>query len=148
MSTPAPSVALAVFAALFLTACSGTSDPAGGATAGAGGATTTVVAGALGVVSVADLHTELAQKDFLLLNVHIPHDADIPGTDTAIAYTDLDALAAFIGPELATKIVVYCSGDSMSKEAGQGLAARGYRGVRYLDGGMTGWTKAGYSLTK
>lgn len=148
MLNRAPSVILAALAALALSACSGTSDPANGGTTGAGGATATVVAGTLGVVSVADLHAELPQKDFRFLNVHTPHDADIPGTDAAIAYSDLDAIVAFVGSELTTKVVVYCSGDSMSKEAGQGLAARGYREVRYLDGGMTGWTKAGYSLTK
>jgi rhodanese-related sulfurtransferase len=93
------------------------------------------------------LHTELAAKDFLLINVHTPHTEDIPGTDAALAYTDVDAIVAFVGKDLAKKVVVYCAGTSMSKPVGTELAARGYTDVRYLLGGYMGWKSAGYPLT-
>jgi rhodanese-related sulfurtransferase len=34
----------------------------------------------------------------------------------------------------------------MSKTAGDALAARGYRNISELTGGMTAWTNAGYQL--
>jgi rhodanese-related sulfurtransferase len=43
-------------------------------------------------------------------------------------------------------VVVYCKTNSMSTTAGKALVGQGYRAIRYLDGGMTGWVAAGYSL--
>ena len=151
---------IALLATLALAACSSSTEPASGGETG-GGATTSTTSTAtgtttstatstetLGSLTVAELHAELATKDFLLVNVHVPHDGDIPGTDQFLAYTDLEAIAAFVGPDKAKKVVVYCMGTSMSKPVGTDLAARGYAAVRYLEGGYSAWTKAGYDLTQ
>ena len=105
----------------------------------------------LGVISVKDLYDALSDggtKDFLLINVHTPFAGDIPGTDTDIAYTDPDGLAKYLGPDLDAKVVVYCMSNYMSTIAGNALVAKGYRAVRYLDGGMGAWQAAGYPLNK
>ncbi len=98
----------------------------------------------LGVVSPADLLAELDHKDFLLINVHVPYAGQIPGTDTNLTYLDVDAIAAYIGADLDTKAVVYCMSNYMSGIAGNALVAKGYRAIRYLDGGMGAWKNAGY----
>ena len=100
----------------------------------------------LGKISVADLHAILTggTKDFLLINVHEPYQGDIAGTDQDIVYTDTNALAAYIGADLDTRVVVYCMSNYMSGIAGNALVARGYRAIRYLDGGMGAWKNAGY----
>jgi rhodanese-related sulfurtransferase len=98
----------------------------------------------LGAVSPADLKAELEHKDFLLINVHVPSAGQIPGTDTHITYQDVDAIAAYMGSELGVKTVVYCLSNYMSTLAGNALVERGYRNVRYLDGGMGAWKAAGY----
>lgn len=98
----------------------------------------------LGVVSPAALQGELASKDFLLINVHVPYEGQIPGTDAHVSYLDLDALAERLGTAPGAKAVLYCLTNFMSTWAGDRLVARGYRNLRYLDGGMSAWKAAGY----
>jgi len=100
----------------------------------------------LGVVSAKALHDELAAKDFLLVNVHKPDEGEIPGTDAHLTYADVPAIAAWIGPDLMTRVVIYCKSNYMANVAGPALVAKGYCNVRYLDGGMNGWVAAGYAL--
>lgn len=102
----------------------------------------------LGAISIADLHDILTAgtKDFLLINVHVPDQGEITGTDTHISYQDNAALTAYIGPDLHTKVVVYCMSNYMSMIAGEALVGQGYTAIRYLDGGMSGWQGAGYAL--
>lgn len=102
--------------------------------------------GALSTISPADLSAALAHKDFLLVNVHIPRAGQIAATDAHVPYTDVDALARRIGEAKDTKVILYCLGEGMSRPAAQALIDRGYTAVRILSGGMSGWTKAGYSL--
>lgn len=97
-------------------------------------------------VAPAELYAELQHKDFLLINVHIPDEGEIAGTDAHIAYNKIDKLTEFIGSDLSTRVVLYCLTNAMSTWAGDKLVTRGYRAIRYLDGGMTGWTNAGYEL--
>jgi len=66
--------------------------------------------------------------------------------DARIAYNDIPALVAFIGPNLDTKVVLTCLSGGMSKQAGDALVARGYRNIWELTGGMSAWTAAGYTL--
>ncbi|MBI5544643.1 MAG: rhodanese-like domain-containing protein [Deltaproteobacteria bacterium] len=102
----------------------------------------------LGVISVADLHSVLTanSKDFLLINVHVPFEGDLPGTDRDLPYSDVDGLAAHLGSDLSVRAVVYCKTNHMSTSAGAALVARGYRAIRYLDGGMNAWVAAGHPL--
>lgn len=94
----------------------------------------------------AELDVALASKDFLLINVHVPYDGEIAGTDTHITYTDIDGLVDYIGPDLGTRVVLYCKSDHMTDIAGPELVARGYRAVYVLQGGMNAWTAAGFTL--
>lgn len=100
----------------------------------------------LGHVSAQELEAWLDQKDFLLVNVHVPYAGQIPGTDVHLTYENVDAIAAYIGSDLDTKVVVYCMSDNMALIAGPALVERGYRAITMLDGGMLGWTAAGYTL--
>ena len=100
----------------------------------------------LGEMSPQQLHTALASKDFLLIDVHYPNAGSIPGTDARLAYDNIPALVAFIGPNLDTKVVLTCLMGGMSKQAGNALVALGYRNISELTGGMSAWTAAGYPL--
>ena len=100
----------------------------------------------LGEMSPTQLHDALANKDFLLIDVHYPNAGSIPGTDARIAYNDVPALVAFIGPNLDSKVVLTCLSGGMSRQAGDALVARGYRNISELTGGMNAWTAAGYPL--
>lgn len=100
----------------------------------------------LGFITATELHAALAAKDFLLIDVHTPREGVVPGTDTSIPFSNVNALAAYIGTDLDKKVVLTCKSSGMSDSAGSALAARGYRAVRHLQGGMNAWEAAGYTL--
>ena len=92
-----------------------------------------------------ELHEMMNDKDFLLINVHVPYAGEIPGTDVHIPYTDTDALIDTIGAE-GTKVVLYCKTGPMSATAAANLKDRGYCNLYDLPKGMNGWESAGYPL--
>lgn len=102
----------------------------------------------LAELSPQQLYALLANKDFLLIDVHYPNAGSIPGTDARIAFDNITALVAFIGPNLDIKVVLTCLSGGMSKTAGDALVARGYRNVSELTGGTNAWTRAGYTLVR
>lgn len=93
-------------------------------------------------ISVGELSEMLAAKDFTLVDVHIPEQVHIPGTDYLIPYNEVDTLMAAL-PDKEAKVVLYCRSGVMSKIAARALAERGYTNVYELDGGMIAWEGAG-----
>lgn len=51
-------------------------------------------------------------------------------------------------PDSATPLVLYCGGGFRSALAADALQKMGYTNVISMDGGWTGWTKAGYPTEK
>ena len=85
------------------------------------------------------------KKNFVFINVHIPYEGHIAGTDLNIAYDKIGQ-----NRELPTNrkasIVLYCRSGTMSAEARQTLNKMGYSNVRELQGGFNAWKAAGYEL--
>ncbi len=80
-----------------------------------------------------------------VINVHIPYEGHIDGTDHFVAFdeiADWDGLPA----DLDAPIVLYCRSGNMSGAASQTLADMGYTDITDLDGGMNAWTAAGNRL--
>jgi rhodanese-related sulfurtransferase len=94
----------------------------------------------------AHLQDGLKRKDFVLVNVHTPDEGRIPGTDLAIPYDQIADHLAQLPQDKAAKIVLYCRSGRMSEIAAKELAARGYRNVISLQGGMIAWEAAGGRL--
>ena len=90
------------------------------------------------------LKTMLANKDFTLINVHIPYEGEIPGTDMNIPYNNIDAFRQKFKPN--QKIVIYCRSGAMSAYTFQKLKQAGFQQVYDLSGGMIAWQNAGYQL--
>jgi rhodanese-related sulfurtransferase len=96
-------------------------------------------------ISVDQLAQAMQEKDFTLVNVHIPYGGELPNTDLFIPFNqigdNLDKL-----PSKDQPIVLYCAGGGMSTMAAKELASRGYTNVYEVDGGFSAWRAAGYEL--
>jgi len=97
-------------------------------------------------VSVAELQSMLANKDFTFVNVHIPFEGDIANTDRSIPFDQIEQHLDQLPAEKDAKIVLYCRSDRMSNIAAEKLVDIGYTNVWNLDGGMVAWERAGLPI--
>lgn len=87
----------------------------------------------------------LQQKDFTLINVHIPYAGELPQTDLFIPYNEIEQ-SEKLPQDKDAKIVVYCRSGPMSAKAAKALVELGYTNVWNLKQGMREWQQAGYPL--
>lgn len=97
-------------------------------------------------ISVQELHEMLPEKDFTLINVHIPYAGEIQKTDLFIPYNEIEQNADKLPEDKNAKLVLYCRSGSMSATAVQDLVKLGYTHVFDVQGGMRAWQAAGYEL--
>ena len=118
-------ILLAVLGALLLAGCVST--------------TTSATKPVLSELTVEELRQQLGKKDFFLVDVHIPEQAHIPGTDAFIPFDAIESRLGELPADKSAKIVLYCRTGRMSKIAGAKLASLGYNNVSYVTGGKTAW---------
>jgi len=132
--------------ALLLTACGGAATPA--AEGGAVGEKVSVAGGSYTLVDVTGLQAMLANEEFTFVNVHIPFEGDIAGTDVSIPFDEIDQHLDQLPADKNAKIVLYCRSGRMSAIAAETLVGLGYTDVWDVKGGMVAWEKAGLPLEK
>ena len=85
----------------------------------------------------------LEAKAFLFVNVHVPFEGEIDGTDQHIPFDRVtDNLDKFPSDKTA-EIVLYCQSGRMSEIAATELSRLGYTNVSHVAGGMIGWQAIG-----
>jgi rhodanese-related sulfurtransferase len=97
-------------------------------------------------ISIDQLKSALDNKNFTLVNVHIPYEGELPQTDTFIPYNEIEANLDQLPTDKNAQIVLYCRSGRMSAEAAQNLAELGYTHIVEVDGGMQAWQSAGHEL--
>ena len=88
----------------------------------------------------------LKNKDFILINVHIPYEGEISGTDLFIPYNAIDQNKEKLPRQKDAKIVLYCRTGRMSAIAAEKLVQLGYTRIFEFHGGMREWERSGRSL--
>ena len=86
-------------------------------------------------ISAGELKALLAKEDIFLLDVHIPEQNHIPGTDAFIDYRKIRENVGLLPSDKTAKIVVYCRSGNMSRKAALDLIDLGYSQVFDLIGG-------------
>jgi rhodanese-related sulfurtransferase len=97
-------------------------------------------------VSPQELDALLTREDPFLLDVHVPNEGYLAGTDARVPYTEVAARVAELPSDRDARIVVYCMTGRMSDIAAGELVRLGYRNVLNLAGGMVAWRAAGYTV--
>ncbi|MDX6379809.1 MAG: hypothetical protein QOI57_833 [Rubrobacteraceae bacterium] len=140
---------------LLLTACGEADVPTGGSESVAPNASpdsgsveeqVSVSGGSYVRISATELEAMLNNKDFTLVNTHIPFEGNIPGTDLSIPYNEIDQNLGLLPTDKNAKIVLYCRSGRMSAEAAETLVKLGYTNIWDLAGGMIAWEDAGLPL--
>jgi rhodanese-related sulfurtransferase len=99
-------------------------------------------------ISVTELQTQMKNKDFTLVNVHIPFEGNLPETDSSIPYDTIGQNLARLPGDKNSKIILYCRSGRMSTMAATELAKLGYTNIWNLQGGMVAWEQAGLKVEK
>lgn len=97
------------------------------------------------LVGVDEFAERMGEPDVLAVNVHVPDEGQLPGTDLAIRFDEISDSEA-LPPDLDTPLAIYCKSGNMSAEAVADLVALGYTDVVELDGGFDAWVEAGRRL--
>ena len=97
-------------------------------------------------VSVDQFVQMIDNKDFILINTHIPYEGEIPGTDLLIPFNEIDQHKTELPNDKASRLVVYCKAGPMGDIAAKKLVQMGYTNVINFKDGMNALEKAGRSL--
>jgi rhodanese-related sulfurtransferase len=101
-------------------------------------------------MDVNELEAALKAKDFVFVNVHIPFEGDVAGTDLSIPYDEItqEQYLTQLPADKDAKVVLYCRSGRMSAIAAKDVAALGYTNIWDVKGGMVAWEAAGLPLER
>ena len=97
-------------------------------------------------ISFVEISQWFEAKDFFLINVHVPYQGEIGGTDLLLPYHDVRHQKVRLPTAKDTKIVVYCLTGPMGHAAAESLVQLGYTRVYHYAGGMLDWVRNGQQL--
>ena len=103
-------------------------------------------AGTLALLPPAEFAATVANDEVFVVNVHVPDEGSLTGTDAAIPYDEVRARARELPQDLDAPVAVYCKTGRMSAEAVATLQNLGYTDVVELRGGMDAWVADGREL--
>ncbi|WP_454791940.1 rhodanese-like domain-containing protein [Mycolicibacterium lutetiense] len=90
--------------------------------------------------------TAIGESDRMTINVHVPFEGDIAGTDLSIPFDRIAEQADRLPAARGAPIAIYCRTGPMSATAAEALKSLGYTDVVELKGGMRAWQASGRPL--
>jgi rhodanese-related sulfurtransferase len=97
-------------------------------------------------ISPQEFYRLMQNENAFLIDVHVPEQKHLNGTDVWIPYDRLEEMQNLLPKDKNTLILVYCRSGHMSKIAASKLAEMGYKNIYDLDGGIIAWQKAGLPI--
>ena len=94
-------------------------------------------------ISATELNRILQNEDIYLVDVHIPKQRHIKGTDLFMPYNEVENYKDQLPEDKNTAIYLYCEGGPMGNAAARSLYELGYRNLFNLEGGTKAWRKMG-----
>ena len=84
----------------------------------------------------------MKNEQAMVINVHIPYEGELAGTDAFIPYDKIRDDPR-LPEDKGTELLLYCRSGSMSEEAAVDLHEEGYTNIAHLEGGMVAWEASG-----
>ncbi len=133
-------------AGLALSACSGSTETSGESDRSGELGQVVPVEGGGSYVDIlpAELEAMLQAEDFFFVNVHVPDEGEIPGTEAHIKFDEVTQRLEEFPEQKDARVVLYCRSGGMSAIAARELVGAGYTNIYNLDGGFRAWIQAGY----
>ncbi len=100
----------------------------------------------LKMITPLELHQLMQKKDIFLVDVHIPEQAHIKGTDLFIPFHKIKENLDKFPKDKQTPIYLYCESAPMANAAARTLFKLGFTEIYNLEGGTDAWLDAGYVL--
>ncbi|KUI47945.1 sulfurtransferase [Mycobacterium sp. GA-1199] len=104
-------------------------------------------ASAARLVDPGEFAAAIAEPDRVTVNVHVPFEGDIPGTDLSIPFDQIAARAELLPADRSAPLAIYCRSGPMSTVAAQSLRELGYIDIIELRGGMRAWQADGRQVS-
>ena len=115
-------------------------------------AVSSVQAGEFGDISIKDLKKAIKEKSVIVIDVNGSKSYARGHVPTAIDFSAKggDLKAALEGKDKETLVVAYCGGPSCGayKRAASKAKALGFKNVKHLSAGISGWLQAGEKTEK
>ncbi len=100
----------------------------------------------LTTISPIELNEIMKKEDIFLVDVHIPQQRHIMGTDAFIPFNEVEKHLDKLPQDKNMPIYLYCMGGPMGNAAAKKLHELGYTNLKNLEGGAEAWKKASFAF--
>jgi rhodanese-related sulfurtransferase len=93
-----------------------------------------------------ELYQIMQKKDVFLVDVHVPEQHHIKGTDLFVPFHKINKNLDKFPKDKRTPIYLYCKSGPMGNAAAKTLFESGYKKIYNLQGGKDAWLETGYGV--